>query len=209
MSADYLWPTTPLCQLSCALELCDKSRLLSVLSQGDYINAQMDELGKTPLMIAMNDHKQEILETILCHPNINVNAVDHYGDNALYYAVAYIRQKDWARIVFHKLVQAGININYTNCNGQTLLMQIVEEPSYCFNEEYIELLLEAGADLYAIDTRGRTAYYYAQQIGRPDVIVLLNKYYLKVVYTVGGYMSIIPRDIRDYIQKFVFFILGP
>ena len=190
-----------------AIAARDIPRLLGILSQDDNVNTNIGTFGKTSLMLAISSCDLQIIDTILGQPNISINAVDNFGDNALCYgAAAPTAHKDLSRSIFHRLISAGININHLNKAGNTLLLEIIRSGINWFNEEYIEFLLDAGADLHAKDTTGKTAYDSAVDLGKKEIIIILNKYYLRIIPSIGGYMLIIPRDIRDYIQKFVFFM---
>ena len=84
-------------------------------------------------------------------------------------------------------------------------MHIIAENAYN-NITCIRYLLAAGTNIHAKDKLNYTAYDYAKSKDRKDIVVLLNTYYLKMVSSIGGYLSIIPRDIREYIEKFSFFM---
>jgi ankyrin repeat protein len=61
-------------------------------------------------------------------------------------------------------------IDTPNKEGKTPLMRVVEK----FNYELIEHLIEAGANLQAIDVKGDTPFHYAARLFREKKSVNMN-----------------------------------
>lgn len=77
------------------------------------INAQT-KLGKTPLMVAINENKIVMAEYLIDLGRMDLSIVDVEHNNAAHYAA-----KSGLYDLFIKLCQAGTPINKTNKNGET------------------------------------------------------------------------------------------
>ena len=198
--------SNPEVELFNAIAECNLFMVSHVLNCGANINALDKHGGMTPLVCAiMNTSTDSIIRRLLVHTDLDINVVDKHGHNALYYAVEQAFRTPYMRGRINLLINAGSNLNHCDNKGQTIMLNLIDK-NYFENHEYVQLLLTKGTDFHVRDQSGRTAYDYAQQNNRQDIIILLNKYYLKMVHNIGGYMTIICTDIRKYIEKFSFFM---
>jgi|SRR3989344_15492 len=158
-------------------------------------------LKRTPLMVAVKE-APEFVPTLLKYLGIDINAVDYNGNNALYYASYSLPRRDPIRKQnYISLIHAGINVNNCDNTGKSILIHIVEDYGLInYGYYYVYILLDAGADLFLRDHSGYSAYDYAKK----GLKHYINKFCLQKAMT-NGYLSILPKDIREYIQLFSFF----
>lgn len=69
-----------------------------------------------------------------------------------------------------KLFDSKVNLNQTDAQGRTLLIEAVLEK----RADLVKLLLEHGADPKPADKEGATALHYAAQAQLPEIIELLR-----------------------------------
>ena len=91
------------------------------------------------------------LVDLLIHYKARVNAVDSYGDSALFLA-CYIN--NGAPRIVSSMIRAGAKIEFRNKSGKTPL----HGSAMAGNIKCFELLLHAGANDTATDSQGRTPY---------------------------------------------------
>jgi ankyrin repeat protein len=124
-------------------------------------------LADSPLVLALHQRQFETAELLLQY-GADPNLTDHRGNTALYMALTRIRPTPTSIDIFRSLIQSGADVNDTS-QGETHLFSAVD------NEELIRLLLEAGADPYAIDRYGNTEMDNALTRGYLNKIRLLSE----------------------------------
>jgi uncharacterized protein len=72
---------------------------------------------------------------------------------------------------FTALVKQGLDVNVSNQDGRTILMDAVEVEYLNF----VRILIQAGADVNAKDKSGKTALQIAMAKNNPDIIQLLKE----------------------------------
>lgn len=109
------------------------------------------------------------LSATLVHKGANVNAINKYGESALFRAFSYGEPQEMVRL----LIENGADVNARNKNGMSVLMW-----ASCGWErlEAFQVLLDKGADVNAEDKDGKTALMWAftsEQYKKAEL--LLNK----------------------------------
>lgn len=123
-----------------------------LITKGADINAKDSKYGGSLLHWSIYQ-SSEIVDYILAHPSINVNAQDNNGLTALDWS--YDKKKT---DVFTKLVnRADINLDIQAKNGNTVLMNAVGAKDV----ETVKLLIDKGANTKLKDGRNFTALTYA------------------------------------------------
>ncbi len=148
-----------------AIENADKDIVDLLLNQSINVN-EKDTMGRTPLMYAaVRNYCVEILKLLLDKgKNIDINATDSEGNNALIYAV------DRGNIDAVKLLlqKKELDINKKNNKNETALTFAIRRN----NLELVKLLLEKGADVNNANKLGITILMEATKC-KPEIIKLL------------------------------------
>jgi ankyrin repeat protein len=92
--------------------------------------------GVVPLILASQQGRCDVVKFLLAH-NASLDALDEYGNNALW-AACYAQASD----CIAALLDVGINLNYQNPSGATALMYTASSG----REAVVKQLLAAGAD---------------------------------------------------------------
>ena len=148
-------------QLNEALQLDiqrgDGPALSNCLDQGGQVEHR-DISGLTPLIIAIQQGRQDLVEVLLSH-KADVNAPSQNGETPLMIAAAGAGGHTLKAQPLAKLLLArGANINAKNRAGETALMYAVINR----NLEVIKFLVQSGADRDIRDLRShRRAFDYA------------------------------------------------
>lgn len=118
-----------------------------------------DRFGMTPIMAAASAGNFETLKTLLACSQANINAVDNFGRTALHHA-SDINAGEFIRLLRNGRERGGSNF---------------EDYVAFFRESHpgkaavVELLLEKGIDINAVDNLGKTALHYAAKRGLIEV----------------------------------------
>ncbi|HBR70107.1 TPA: hypothetical protein DIC20_02960 [Candidatus Dependentiae bacterium] len=197
---------------------CGSLRLLELVEEGDLegveallelprinVNCNEDKSGfdKTALMIAIQEGHTEIALTLLEHPDISVNACNHFHRTALMMAVFFNQHEIVKALVRHP----HINVNLYDFNQWTALFEAVfrrrgaivrellQHPAIdvnCYDkskntplmiaasEGYLEivkaLLEHPGIDVNMRNGNGRTAEKMATSAGFHEIALLIREY---------------------------------
>ena len=126
-----------------------------------------DRFGDTSVHVAAGEGKEEVLQFLL-DKGVPVDIRNKYGVTALCSA-AWFGQYDTAKM----LIQRGANVNdhVTNLDLRTPL----HSAAYQGNVKLVELLLDHGADINALEDDNETALHWAAVKGQLNVAKLLVK----------------------------------
>jgi len=127
----------------------------------------MDDLSFELIDAAQNGKFEEVL--LLIDKGADINVQDRDGWTTLMYAS--IRKTNVAKI----LVDLGANLNIKDRDGWNALMFA----SMAGNADVVTFLLKNGADIHAIDNRGRAASDIAAEYGKKNVVLLIKGYIQK------------------------------
>ena len=174
------------------LELC--KLLISKGANINYINSH----GKTPLMLAIQQYRPELIDLIIHHPDFNFGTEDlqyklleicfKYRNILLFewllskkinprniiFQTLFITNPDF----FHQLIRYDVDINSKLPNGQTLLLHAINiyQPKCTHLLYWFKMLIDNGADINAVDNNGCTALISAAKARNLDICSLLLSY---------------------------------
>ena len=121
-----------------------------------------DELGETPLHVAVRRQKDDALIASLVAGGADVSARDAHGNTPLHTAAWW--GKDSA---VRTLLKLGAPVNARNSAGNTPLYEALQceyaYPGSGYTLARVGALLEGGADVHAVNERGRTALHEASE----------------------------------------------
>ena len=183
------------------ITLNDPDMVRYALDLGANVNHRGD-LMRTPLLLAVvKRFRHACVEALLSRPDININAVDSFRYNALYYALL---GQDSEYTYWKMLLEHGIDVNYKMADGSTMLMYLL----YGYDQNNmtsVKLLLDFGADTYIIGPHKMNAYQYARKYkGQYSQIVdLIKRQRSRLAFAAAEYVTGMPRDIREYIKHFL------
>ena len=125
-------------------------------ASGANINS-VDASGKTPLVIAVRNKFKDAVEFLCTQPGLDVNISDPKGFSAL----------SGCPLNYLKLLLAvpGVDVNKVGLSGSAMHQAL--------NGDVVQLLVVAGGDVNARDTKGRPPLYYAAFAGRESTIKAL------------------------------------
>jgi ankyrin repeat protein len=126
--------------------------------------------GITPIAAAAFNGNDRIVEQLLSHA-ADPNVVDATGKAAMTYAAA----RGFSEIV-RRLLDAGVDARFRYGNDLTALMWATgheDGVGVDAAESTVDLLLSHGAQLDAVDDRGRTALMMAAELGHAEVVKML------------------------------------
>lgn len=130
-------------------------KVKKAIDDGAYINAQDDDDGRTPLIIASILNPDIEIIRLLIENGADVNQRDKEGKPILVYVSAKSSDPEMIKV----LIENGAKVNEIFEDGVTLLMiasRINPEP------EITKFFLHSGIDVNAKDVNGKTALDYAK-----------------------------------------------
>lgn len=134
-----------------------------LIAAGADVNT-VDADGMTPLMLASHWYDTEVIRSLLA-AGASVNAKDKNGQTALMHAFQNIGPTD-----ISLFVRAGASLNERDAKGWTALMYAAFK---YFADEEMKALIDAGADLSAVNDEGQTPLMLAAQAGRSKAVRML------------------------------------
>ena len=156
------------------------------------VNAKADILvrgyywGETTLIAAAKISCEVRLLKILVEANVSVTAVDKSGDTALHHAV---RSRELGNVQY--LLDVGADVNAKNVEGSTPLHCAIPtaREQQCRTGEcliyeantieripaIITMLLDAMADVTAVNTKNLTPAQCAEEVGSMDLVGIINE----------------------------------
>lgn len=120
--------------------------------------------GATPLMLASRWYDAEVIRSLLA-AGASVNAKDKMGQTALMYAFQSVGPTDMSLFT-----RAGASVNERDARGWTALMYAAFKN---FAAEEMKALIDAGADVTAVNDEGQTPLMLAAQAGNAKAVKML------------------------------------
>ncbi|KFY67322.1 hypothetical protein V497_00435 [Pseudogymnoascus sp. VKM F-4516 (FW-969)] len=142
--------------------------LLRRLFKGNAVNTnEIDEEGRTPLLLAARDGHEAIVKSLLNSDIVNIDSKDSHGRTPL-------SCFSWAAENGHEgvvklLLDKGAKLETEDSRGRTSLSWAAENG----HEGVVKLLLDKGAKLETEDSRGLTPLSWAAENGHEGVVKLL------------------------------------
>jgi ankyrin repeat protein len=131
-------------------------------------------IGDSPLHWPSHNNYTEIVSILLeAGANIEADEINCYGGKPLHWA------SEHAPAAVRVLLDRGADVNSRNRKtdseffGMTPLIMNATQKDDC--SEVTELLISAGADLTAVDAKGKTAFDYAQEYGLTRIQGVLRR----------------------------------
>ncbi|MCJ1324373.1 hypothetical protein MMC10_001035 [Thelotrema lepadinum] len=152
--------------LSWAAARGDKSTIQKLLMHAPDCN-KADTLGRTPLSFAVMQNRQ-CTETLL-QANADIHRRDFVGGTILMRAIQYLYPESEAYPLIKFFVQAGVDVNVKNMEGETALF-------FATTRNYARIawyLMRYGADPKICDKHGRSIFTYAIMMNRHALIYIL------------------------------------
>jgi ankyrin repeat protein len=144
-----------------AVDSGDYAEAVLLLLKGADPNIQNEEDGKTPLHIASLKGDMLLLEFLITHPQIDLNAIDDNSTTPVYNAVLN-SQFDIAKL----LIEKGAEINVPDNHRKTSVHVAAEKG----NKTMLKLLVETNkADITASTDEGLTPLHFAASNLHKDV----------------------------------------
>jgi ankyrin repeat protein len=132
-------------------------------------------IGDMPLHWPAHNNHAEVVSMLLdAGAEIEADAIWLYGGKPLHWA------SEHAPKTVRVLLDRGANVNSRNMNpdpefrGRTPLIMNATQPNDC--AEVTEMLLAAGADISAVDAKGKTAMAHAQEKGLVKIQEVLRRH---------------------------------
>ncbi len=156
-----------------------------------------DENNFPAALIASAYKENAFIDLIL--KQVDINSVDKYGNNILFYSAKSQSYPDYLM----ELIKLGANINHKNNEGETFIFESIRkyENSYGgFSAEMLKELLESGVDLTVKNKKGQNILDIAK---KNETKELLNKYminYNKFSKITADYSK--NKNIKETISSF-------
>ncbi len=132
-------------------------------------------IGDSPLHWPSHNNKVEIVEMLLdAGADIEADEINCYGGKPLHWA------SEHAPGTVELLLKRGADVNSRNIKsdtklfGMTPLIMNATQRDDC--SEVTELLIEAGADVHAVDANGKTAFDHATERNLEKILAVLRKH---------------------------------
>jgi ankyrin repeat protein len=145
--------------------------LLGIVLIGAHGDDDGDDRTRWPLIFAAGEGNGQEVERLLAS-GADVGEKSKDGETALH--VAAIRG-DLRTLT--ALLAAGAEVDARTPPGSTIFMTPTMWATYHGHTQFVQRLLEAGADPTAADENGKTLLTMTQEAGQPEIESLVRKYY--------------------------------
>ena len=152
--------------LSWAAARGDKATIRALLMHAPDCN-KADVLGRTPLSFAVMQNRE--CTEILLQANADIHRRDFVDGTVLMRAIQYLYPESEAFPLTKFFVQAGVDVNAKNVEGETALF-------FATTRNYARIawyLMRYGADPKICDKHGRSIFTYATMMNRHALIYIL------------------------------------
>ncbi len=123
----------------------------NLIAKGAEVNFTSPD-GVPAICYAARNCGTEALQVLL-DSGTDITACDKYGANAIIYAAT----DSFRRGNITWLVEQGLDINCKGRNGMTPLLMLCDKNKGSYFEECMNIILDNGGDINAVDDRGRNA----------------------------------------------------
>eukprot|EP00884_Botryococcus_braunii_P019951 jgi/Botrbrau1/663/Bobra.0161s0048.2 len=128
-----------------------------------------DKLGRTALHIAVSGNHQGAVNALLS-AGADVEVVDNDGRSILHYAVGKTSRAGCSSQIVDSLLALGMSTNVADASGQTPLHYAAAKGV----KSTTQTLIDAGADILAVDNEGRTPQDLAREFRHSRLLDLLE-----------------------------------
>ncbi|KAN0012330.1 hypothetical protein ACTFIU_007628 [Dictyostelium citrinum] len=137
-----------------------------------WLNEPDAVTGWAPIHFACFIGNSDIINQLLDQPGIDINIKSKQRGSALHFIVKH-QYTEKRKNVINKMINKGIDINNsTKISGETPLHSC----SLRGNFEWLQFLLEKGANVNAVTLNNETSLHYAITVNRIDIVDFLIKY---------------------------------
>ncbi|EAL64412.1 hypothetical protein DDB_G0286067 [Dictyostelium discoideum AX4] len=141
-----------------------------------WLNEPDGVTGWAPIHFACFIGNSDIINQLLDQPGIDINIKSKQRGSALHFIVKH-QYTEKRKNVINKMINKGIDINNsTKISGETPLHSC----SLRGNFEWLQFLLEKGANVNAVTLNNETSLHYAITVNRIDIVDFLIKYGAKI-----------------------------
>ncbi|CAH1781333.1 unnamed protein product [Owenia fusiformis] len=168
-----------------------------ILKSGGDINETSAFSGYTPLMIAVVNNSQSMVNTLLCH-GVNLETVDREGHTALHLAIIY-NQVEIAKL----LISKQSNLNVQSRVGLTPLHLAAIHKQAITTKH----LIDNGAHVNVLDSNTKSPLHHATESGSlPNVIALMKNGAMHNIFDSTNHSPLIYAIERSHDDIMQFFI---
>src|SRR6266508_1780947 len=154
----------------------DVSAVTLALRSEPYLVDFQDEIGKTPLWLAVENGLLEMTQLLIAHRAAS-DIADQAGNSLLHLAIdnclnTYDSLREHCIKIVNFLLSSGIDINTTNGKGFSCL----HNAAILGDREMVLFLLETGTDVNVVTHDGKTVLAIAKEMNlRPPFLKFLRE----------------------------------
>jgi tRNA A-37 threonylcarbamoyl transferase component Bud32 len=138
----------------------------------DDVNVRLPRSGNSPLHEACIEREEQLLNTLLKYPDINVNLTNEDANSPLHYFCEKWTSPDYLtsfNLFFNRKEKPEVNA--INSNGETPIFKAIFNPS--IRALLMEALIKQNANLAITTKTGETLLHYAVHLNRADLVRLI------------------------------------
>ncbi|XP_057330672.1 putative ankyrin repeat protein RF_0381 [Microplitis mediator] len=150
-----------------------------LIKKGVDINFK-DENGNSLTFYAVNNRDKEVFKYVLTHQDLKV--LDYHNTERILRAAVRLCQSTKVEQIIRYIQQQGFNSSLKHEVDVNLFSDKAHSPIlhtaavYCYDSSHLKPLIEYGADVNFLNSRGRTPLHSAFQFRRLESIKILLKY---------------------------------